>query len=228
MNRHWMVGGVSAIVLGLVAFCAAQMATGGGGQMAENMAENSKKLKQYTYLQKTEVFLKGEARSTKVDQVHYDSSGQKVVVPVSSTPSAEGQQGGGGGRLRQRVVEKKKDEMKDYIERLVGLMGQYLPPNGDRIKAAMPRAQITPPSGGEAKIALPDYLKQGDTMTLSIEPATKALSKILINSSLDEDPVKFTIDFAKLPDGTNYPSMTSIQSPSKELEIRVTTSDYHK
>lgn len=223
-----MACGVSAIVLRVVVSCAAQMMGGGGGQFAENMAENSKKLKQYTYLQKTEVFLKGEARSTKVDQVHYDSSGEKVVVPVSSTPSAEGQQGGGGGRLRQRIVEKKKDEMKEYVERLVGLMGQYLPPNGDRMKAAMPRAQITPPSGGEAKIVLPDYLKQGDSMTLSIEPATKALSKILINSSLDEDPVKFTVDFAKLPDGTNYPSMTSIQSPSKDLEIRVTTSDYHK
>jgi hypothetical protein len=43
--------------------------------------------------------------------------------------------------------------MKEYVERLVGLMGQYLPPNPDKIKAALSTAQITPPAGGDAKIA---------------------------------------------------------------------------
>jgi len=219
---------VSWIVLNLLATSAvAQMGVGGNGEFAANVAENSKKLKQYTYQQKTEVLLKGEVRSTKVAQVHYDTAtGEKVVVPVSSTPAAEAEQG--GGRLRQRIVEKKKDEMKEYVERLVGLMGQYLPPNADRIKAAMPHAQITPPAGGDAKIALNDYLKPGDVMTFLVNPTSKALNRIVIQSTLDSDPVSFSVDFAKLPDGTNYPSLTSIQSQPKQLEIRVTTSDYHK
>ncbi len=118
--------------------------------------------------------------------------------------------------------------MKEYVERLVGLMHQYLPPNPDRIKAAMPRAQITPPAGGSAKITLSDYLKPGDKEIFAIGSESKRVDQIAISSSLDDDPVSFTVDFARLPDNTNYPSMTTIKSEAKGLEIRVTTSDYHK
>jgi len=195
-----------------------------GGEFRNSMAENSQKLKQYTYLQKTEVYLKGELKSTKLDQVHYDATtGEKVTVPLTSPPPEQS-----GRRLGHRMVEKKKDEMKEYVERLVGMMGQYLPPNPDRVKAAWPRAQITPPSNGVAKIALNGYLKPGDVMNLSFNTETKHLTQILVNSKLDDDPVSYLVSFSTLPDGTNYPALTSIQSQAKNLEIRVKTSDYHK
>jgi hypothetical protein len=202
----------------------------GGGEFAATMAENSKKLKQYTYTQKTQVYFKGELRTTKMSQVHFDpTTGEKVVVPMDMGDAAQQPEQGRGGRLRERIVEKKRDEMKEYVERLVGLMHQYLPPNPDRIKAAVPRAQMTPPAGGgDAKIALSDYLKPGDTVTFSMNPQAKKLDQIAINSSLDSDPVFFIVDFARLADDTNYPSMTNIKSEAKGLEIRVTTFDYHK
>jgi hypothetical protein len=202
----------------------------GGGEFAATIAENSKKLKQYTYTQKTQVYFKGELRTTKMSQVHFDpTTGEKVVVPMDMGDAAQQPEQGRGGRLRERIVEKKRDEMKEYVERLVGLMHQYLPPNPDRIKAAMPRAQMTPPAGGgDAKIALSDYLKPGDTVTFSMNLQAKKLDQIAINSSLDSDPVSFIVDFARLADDTNYPSMTNIKSEAKGLEIRVTTSDYHK
>jgi hypothetical protein len=200
-----------------------------GGDFAAKMAENTTKLKQYTYTQKTQVYLKGELRKTKLSQVHFDpTTGEKVVVPMDSGDAEQQPDEGRGGRLRARIVEKKRDEMKEYVERLVGLMHQYLPPNPDRIKAAMPHAQITPPADGGAKIALSDYLKPGDTETFSIGSESKRLDQIAIKSSLDDDPVSFIVNFARLPDNTNYPSMTTIKSEAKSLEIRVTTSDYHK
>lgn len=199
------------------------------GKFAARMEENTKKLKEYTYTQKTQVYFKGELKKTKLAQVHFDpATGEKVVVPMDSGDAEQQPDQGRGGRLRARMVEKKRDEMKEYADRLVGLMHQYLPPNPDRIKAAMTRAQVTPPAGGDAKIALSDYLKPGDTVTFSMNPESKRLDQIAINSSLDSDPVSFTVDFARLPDDTNYPSVTNIKSEAKGLEIRVTTSDYHK
>jgi hypothetical protein len=210
----------------------AQMGMGGNGEMAEKVAENSKKLKQYTHLQKTEVFFKEELRKTSLARVHYDSvTGEKFSEPLDAPAPEADAQGGRRrvlGQIKERKIEEKKDEMKEYIERLTGLMSQYLPPNADRLKAAMPHAQVTPPSDGVAKIVLADYLKAGDKMTLFADPSTKTLSKILVNSSLDSDPVSFQVDFSRLPDGTNYPASTSIDSPAKELRIQVTTSDYHK
>jgi len=201
-----------------------------GGEFAANMAENSKKLKQYTYLQKTEVYLRGELRTSKRAEVHFDSvSGEKIVVPLNSEDAAEAAPAGPRGRIRSRIVERKKDEMKDYVDRLVGLMGQYLPPNPDRVKAAMAQAQITPPAEGQdARVELSHYLKPGDRVTLSVNAATKKLNQIAIQSDLDGDPVSFLVSFARLPDITNYPATTSIKAEAKALEIRVSTSDYRK
>lgn len=208
------------------------MGMGGNGDMAEKMAENSKKLKQYNYLQKTEVFLKDDLRTTKLSRVHFDSvTGEKISEPIE-TPAAATQPDTGRrrmlGQIKERKIEEKKDEMKEYIERLTGLMSQYLPPNADRIKAAMPHALITPPADGVAKVTFPDYLKSGDKMILSLDPSTKNLNQVLVNSSLDDQPVSFQVNFNKLPDGTNYPSLTTINSPAKELRIQVSTSDYRK
>jgi hypothetical protein len=214
------------LTAGLAAQAYAQLS---GSEFAAKMAENTAKLKQYTYMQKTQVYFKGELKRTKLSQVHFDTTtGERVVVPMSSDDADQQPDQGRGGRLRARIVEKKRDEMKEYVERLVGLMHQYLPPNPDRIKAAMPRAEITPPAGGSAKIALSNYLKPGDKETFAIGSESKRLDQIAISSSLDDDPVSFTVDFARLPDDTNYPSMTTIKSEAKGLEIRVTTSDYHK
>lgn len=211
---------------GLAAQAGAQLS---GGEFAAKMAENTAKLKQYTYTQKTQVYFKGELKRTKLSQVHFDTTtGERVVVPMSSDDAEQQPEQGRGGRLRARIVEKKRDEMKEYVERLVGLLHQYLPPNPDRIKAAMPRAEITPPAGGSAKIVLSDYLKPGDKETFAIGAESKRLDQIAISSSLDDDPVTFTVNFARLPDDTNYPSATTIKSEAKGLEIRVTTSDYHK
>jgi hypothetical protein len=208
----------------------AQMGMMDKGEFTEKMSENSKKLKQYTYLQKTQIFLKGELKGTKLARVHYDpATGEKVSEPLNDAPPQE--QGGRRrlmGRMKEKKIEEKKDEMKEYVERLMGLMGQYLPPNPDRMKAAMPNALIAPPASGQAKLILNGYLKPGDKMTFVVDTSTKSLSEIAIDSSLDDKPVSFQVVFSKLADGPNYPSLTNINAPAKELRIAVATSDYHK
>jgi hypothetical protein len=223
---------IALLALVLSVSLQAQMGAMGNLDLSGKMAENAQKLHQYSYTQKTEIFLKGDLKTTKLAQVHYDSSGNKVVTPVNTEPDQSGQQSGGRhgilARVKEKKTQEKKDEMKDYIDRLTGLMGQYLPPNSDRVKAAMPRALITPPASGELKVTLPDYLKTGDKMVLSVDPTTKALTEIIVNSTLDDNPVSFQVNFSQLADGTNYPSLTNINSPSKDLRIQVSTSNYQK
>lgn len=213
-------------VLGVKAF--AQM----NGEFTAKMAENSQKLKQYTYMQKTEVYMNGVLKKTQLSQVRYDATtGQKIVVPMGTPEASQPQAGSGrlGGRFVQKKMAEKQGEMKEYTQRLTGLMSDYLPPNPDRIKAAMPNAQMArSPEGNGIQISLKNYLKPGDTMALSISPLSKQLSQIRINSTLDTDPVTFAVNFSQLPDGTNYPALTTLQSPAKNLEIRVSTSDYRK
>lgn len=197
--------------------------------LASGVAENSAKLKQYTFKQKVEVYMKGELRKTSVSQVHYDSSGQRVATPIDS-PDQEASARGGrrGGMLARRVAEK-KEEMKDYIERMIALMGEYLPPNADKIKSDISRAEFSMPESGEAKVTIPNYLKQGDSLSMTFNREEKRLSTININSKLDEDPITVAVNFQKLPnEGPNYPAMTNVNSPAKNIELRISTYDYQK
>ena len=74
----------------------------GGGEFAATMAENSKKLKQYTYTQKTQVYFKGELRTTKMSQVHFDpTTGEKVVVPMDMGDAAQQPEQGRGGQVER-------------------------------------------------------------------------------------------------------------------------------
>lgn len=196
-----------------------------GGAIAANMAANTEKLKKYTFKQKVEVYLKGELKKTSVSQVHYDSSGQRVAVPLESSPAAAAAQPR-RGPIGRRIAEEKKDEMKDYIERLMGLMGQYLPPTEDRIQATVSRAQFSQPSPGEAQVKLPDYLKDNDSMTITLEAAEKRITQLEVKSSLDSDPVSIVVIFSSLPDGTNYPATTTVKSEAKQIELRISTYDY--
>jgi hypothetical protein len=232
MNRRSAARYSTFVVLLAIVFAGCRVQAQMGGELPAKIAENNKKLKQYTYQQKTEVFFKGELKTTKLAEVHFDATtGERIVVPMNGDSTDQPQQPERRrrmGQMMEKRIEEKKGEMKEYIERLVGLMHQYLPPNPDKIKEALPHAQITPPADGNSKIAINDYLKSGDAMTFSVNAASKKMDQILINSSLDSDPVSFAVDFARLPDDTSYPSMTSIKSPAKDVEIRVTTSDYHK
>jgi len=200
----------------------AQKAAGLG--IVSSMAENSEKLKQYTFKQKAEVYLKGELKKTSVSQIHFDSNGERVAIPLEASPAADTQQR--RGRIGRRIAEEKKDEMKEYLERLTGLMGQYLPPTEDRVKAAVPAAQFSHPDPGTAEVTFPDYLKPGDSMTVALNAAEKRIAQISVKSSLDSDPVSIVVNFSQLPDGTNYPAITSLQSEAKGIELRLSTYDY--
>jgi len=203
---------------------AAQAQGGAVLAISGNMAENAEKLKQYTFKQKVEFYLKGELKKTTVSQVHFDSNGQRVAVPLESTPAAESQQR--GGRFARKIAEEKKDEMKDYVERLIGLMGQYFPPNPDKIKDAAKRAEFSQPAPGEAAVAFYDYLKTGDSMTMTLEAAEKRITEIAVKSSLDDDPVSILVSMSQLPNGPNYPSSTNLKSDAKQVELRISTYDY--
>ena len=212
---------IAVAVIGLTQQLRAQ--ENAASAIASRMAENSEKLRTYTFKQTAQVYFKGELKKTMVSQVHFDSEGKRVAVPLQVTPAEDTEQR--RGRIGRRIVEQKKEEMKNYIERLTGLMGQYLPPTSDRIKAAVPRAQFTQGTG-TAEATLPDYLKAGDSMTISLDTAAKRITQLRVKSSLDSDPVSIVVNFSRLPDGTNYPAATTVKSEAKEIELRISTSDY--
>jgi len=199
------------------------------------MAKNKQVLATYTWHETDTVKLKSEVKKVSNFQVRHgpNDKPQKTSLDQPQQAAQQQQTGGGrGGRLKQRVVEKKKEELKDYGGDMKELAAQYLPPDKDKIQAAVAAGKVSlNPDGSDAvKIVFKDYVKQGDSMTLTFNKAAKQITSIAIASWMDDpkDAMNLTVEFSKLPDGTSYTSSTTIDGVAKQLTVVMQNSNYTK
>jgi hypothetical protein len=228
-------------VFGLLSVVALSLQGQGGADMQEklgelkaSMAKNKQALAQYTWHETVIISLKGEQKKTQNYQVRMGSDGkpQKTSLdqPAQQQPSA----GGRGGRLKQRVIEKKKEEYEDYAESMKALAGQYIPPDKDAIQAAYAKGNISfapdAASPDEIKIAIKNYVKPGDSMTIFFNKTQKQISSIKIASYMDDptDGMNLSVQFSSLPDGTSHVSAVTIDGVKKQLMIATQNSNYTK
>jgi hypothetical protein len=193
----------------------------------ESIAQNQASLRQYTWTAHTEISVKGEVKNEKDESCKYGPDG-KVVKTLISEPPPEKQM----RRVKKRVVEKKVGEMKDYMERAAALIQQYVPPSPENMAAALKagKADLSRNEAQAVQLQFKDYYKPGDAMTLEFDPATKKLRKLSVNSFLDEEKDKVTLDvgFQSLPDGTNYVADTLLRADAKQISVKVQNLDYKR
>jgi hypothetical protein len=201
--------------------------------LKKSLAENQAALKKYSWTETTEVSLKGEVKKRMQKECHYGPDGKVVKTPIQGGEQAQQQGQAGGGRrggLRGAIVEHKVDEMKDYMQRVVALVHEYVPPDGQRIQQAAAAGNVSiQPSQGVATLVFKDYLKPGDSVALGFNSETKKISDYKVQSYLDnpkDDALSLNVAFASLPDGTNYPQQSVLNVPNKKMVVTVTNSNY--
>ena len=102
----------------------------------QSLAENKKALQQYSWIETTEISLKGEVKKREQKQCHYGPDGQVAKTPLAGAPApaqqeTSGGRGGrhrGGGAVKEKIVANKVDDMKEYMGQVAGLVKQYVPP----------------------------------------------------------------------------------------------------
>ena len=106
--------------------------------LKQNLAESQKRLRQYEWIETTVISLKGEEKSRKQQRVFYGADGKLTKLPLGEPPpqAASGDGGRRGGRAKERIVENKKNEMQEYMEKAAALIHQYVPPSPERIQQA--------------------------------------------------------------------------------------------
>jgi hypothetical protein len=209
--------------------------------LKESLARNQAALKQYTWTETTQVLLKGEVKKNEQKQCRYGPDGkvQKTAIGSGSPPPQQPEQSGGGrrgrhgGAVKEKVVEKKVGEMKDYMERVVSLVHRYVPPDGAKIQAAAKSGNASIQRDAEGKpnaLAIKNYEKPNDQVTLALDPAAKKIRNYNVASYLDkpEDAVTLAVTFDSLPDSTNYPKEVLLDAKSKQIQVKVTNSGYQK
>lgn len=200
-------------------------------EIKQASAKNKQALAQYSWAEQVTISLKGEQKKQEHFQVQMGPDGkpQKTSLDPPAEPAAEQ-----GGRLRQHVVEKKKEEYKEYADQMKELAQQYVPPNKERLEQAYTQGNITlgPAAGAsnEVQLVIHNYLKPQDSMTLVFDKTRKALLRVQIASYMDDpkDAMNVTAQFSALPDGTNHVSNLVIDGVSKQLNIAIQNSNYQR
>lgn len=190
-------------------------------------ARNQQALRTYGWTQQTQVSYNGEVKKTTVDSCQYGPDGKVQKTPLSAPPPPQEKRG-----LRGRVVEKKTGEMKDEVQGAAALVESYVPPSPERIQAAVAanNVSLSPAGPGAVSLVFKNYVKAGDSLTLTFESEVKTLRQINVNTYQDDpsQPVTLQVDMQSLPDGTNYAAVEVLSLPSSQLVIQIQNSNYQK
>jgi hypothetical protein len=200
--------------------------------LKKSLQQSQARLHDYEWIETTIISLKGEEKGRKVKRCYYGADGKLEKLPVddgSAQPPPQ-QSGGRGGRLKQKIVENKKDEMQDYMERAAALVHQYVPPNPERIQSAKDAGKLAvrPADAGRVRIDVTDYLQPGDRLGLDLDAAADRLLGLSVNTYLDkpEDVVALNVSMGSLADGTSFAEQTTLDATAKKIRVMIQNAGY--
>ena len=200
--------------------------------LKQSLAESAKRLRQYEWVETTAISLKGEEKSRKQQRAFYGADGKLTKVPIGAPAAAAAPPQGGrrGGRVAERVVENKKDEMQEYMERAVTLIHTYVPPDPARIEKAKAAGtmKVLPPQQGNLQVEFREFVQPADQMTIDVDAKALLLNALKVATYLDkpEDAVTLDVRFGKLADGTSYTSQTTFAAKAKNISVVVENSGH--
>jgi len=189
-------------------------------------AENKQKLQQYTWIETTQLTLKGDEKPPTQNSCRYGPDGQVQKTPISPPPQQPS-----GGRMKQRIIEKKKEEMKDYMQDVKGVLAMYVPPDPQRMQQAYQAGNVAMnPVSGAVDLVFTNYAQPGDKMTLTFDTVARKITTLNVDTYMGEakDKVTLQVQMGSLPDGTNYAQKTVLTASAKELSVTTTNSNYQK
>jgi hypothetical protein len=221
------------VIIGAIALVAGGVAIAQNGELQQKLAaakqaaaENKQRLRQYQWTETTQLTLKGDPKPATQKLCQYGPDGQVQKTPIGPPPEPPS-----GGRLKQRVIEKKKAEMMDYMDDVKAVLAMYVPPDPERMQQAFQAGKVSlNPAGGVVNLIFTDYAQPGDRMTLVFNPEIKKIVSLSVNTYMGQakDVVTLQVQMAPLPDGTSYAQQTILTATAKELVVTTTNSNYQK
>jgi hypothetical protein len=193
-----------------------------------HIARSRSALRDYTWVERTEVMVKGKLQASTEFLCRHDGSGELTKSPTNSENKTQENAIATSNRPRVR----KKADMQDYIGRAVTMTNRYLPPDPDQITYLLEhgKASLSPAASGKAEIRFRDYFQDGDSMVFTYDVASKALLRATVASTLGgpKDPVTMNSVFETLPDGVTHLATATLDAKAKKVQVLTKNTNYQK
>jgi hypothetical protein len=233
LARTAVANSLRVMAIGAIALVASAATIAQNGELQQKLAavkqaaaENKQQLRQYQWTETTQLTLKGDPKPPSEKLCQYGPDGQIQKTPIGAPPQEPS-----GGRLKQRIVEKKKAEITDYMGDVKTILGMYIPPDPQKMQQAFQAGKVSfNPVGGVVNLIFSDYAQPGDRMILAFDTATKKIISLTINTYMGQakDAVTLQVQMASLPGGPNYAQQTILNASAKQLVVTTTNSNYQK
>ena len=191
------------------------------------LAQSKAQLRGYQWIETTEVAVKGEVKSTKVNSCFYDVTGalQKVQMSATAPKLKPG--------IRGAIIKDKTKDMTEYMDKAVALVKSYVPPIPEKLQMAKDAGKMSVdflPGGQNVRLNFHDYQLPGDNLSVSLNTATNRPLDFGVATYIDDskDAVVLAVTLGALPDGTGYANKTTLDAKAKDLTVTVTNSGYRK
>ena len=220
----------------MVAFSVAVLAQASGGAnpelqqkfaaLKQSTAANQQKLHKYQWTEIQQVTLKGDQKPQQQFMCQYGPDGKVQKFPMGP------QQQPSGGKLKQRMIEKKKNEMEQYMGQVKSLLAAYVPPNPAKMQQSAQAGKLAlsrDAAAGLANFTFTDYVQAGDKMVVAFDTTSKKIANLNVNTYMgqEKDAVTLMVDFSSLPDGTNYAEKTTLNVAAKQMVVTTINTNYH-
>jgi hypothetical protein len=225
-DARWMKIGLVALIAAFPVLAQESAVQEKMAAVKQAMAENAQKLHQYQWIETTQLTLKGDPKPPTEDSCQYGPDGTVQKTPIGPPPEQPS-----GGRLKERIIEKKEGEMKEYMGEVKGLLAMYLPPDPQKMEQAKQAGNVSlNPVPGAVNLIFTNYAQPGDRMTLTFDTNARRITSVNVNTYMGEtkDAVTLQVQMASLPDGTNYTRQTILDATAKKLQVTTTNSNYQK
>ena len=140
---------------------------------------------QYQSTETQQLTLKGDAKPPSQNLCQYGPDGKVQKTAIGPPPQEPS-----GGRMKQKVIAKKKAEMKDYMQDVKAVLSMYVPPDPQKMQAAYQAGKVSfNPVPGAVNLVFTDYAQPGDEMTLTFDTATKKITGLSISTYMGQEKV---------------------------------------
>lgn len=238
MQLRFLTGGkklmvAAVVVLSLGAAALAQPSGAASAELKEKFAAlkqsaaaNQQKLHKYQWTEIQQVTYKGDLKPQQQFMCQYGPDGKVQKFPMGP------QQQPSGGKLKQRMIQKKKDEMEQYMGQVKSLLAAYVPPNPAKMQQSAQAGKVAlsrDAGAGLVNFTFTDYVQPGDKMVVAFDTTSKKIANLNVNTYMgqEKDAVTLMVDFSSLPDGTNYAEKTTLNAAAKQISVTTINTNYH-
>lgn len=191
------------------------------------LARSKAGLRPYAWTEQTDVLVKGKVHSSSSFICRYDSAGAITRMPLGAEKEKDN-----GNAVSKRPMVRKQAARQDDIERAIGRIQTYFPPDPEQIGYLLRDgyASLGKSEAGKSEMKFTHYYEDGDSLVFTYDPVSKVLLRVNVSSTLGspKDPVTMEAVFETTPDGLNHLSSTNLIAKSKKVQVKSRNSLYQK